>query len=90
MNDNDIYKKILAIIKEHSSYPNGITKTELTRIYSERFGTSKTTIWEYMRDLIDSGKIELRKTKKQQHALFIPKSQLELEKKVSENQRTMM
>lgn len=74
MSDNEIYRKILSIIKEHNSYPNGITKTELTRIYTERFGTSKTTIWEYMRDLIDSGKIELRKTKIKQHALFIPRS----------------
>ena len=73
MNDNEIYEKILSIIQENKSDTNGITKTELTRIYTEKFGTSKTTIWEYIRDLIDSGKIELRKTKIKQHALFIPK-----------------
>jgi len=74
LNDNEIYEKILSIVRENKSDTKGITKTELTRIYTEKFGTSKTTIWEYMRDLIDSGKIELRKTKIKQHALFIPKS----------------
>ena len=73
MNDNEIYEKILSIVRENKSDTKGITKTELTRIYTEKFGTSKTTIWEYMKDLIDSGKIELRKTKIKQHALFIPK-----------------
>jgi len=35
-------------------------------------GTSKTTIWDFILDMIESGKIELRKTKKIQQALFIP------------------
>ena len=71
--DRDIEEKIIQIVKEHVSNPHGITKTELTRIFAERWGTSKTTLWDYIRDLIDSGKIDLIKTKKQQHALFIPK-----------------
>ena len=72
MNGEEIERNIIEIVSEHNSNPNGITKTELTRIYTERFGTSKTTIWEYMRDMIESGKIELRKTKKLQQTLFIP------------------
>ena len=71
--DRDIEKKIIQIVKEYTSNPHGITKTELTRIFAERWGTSKTTVWDYIRDLIDSGKIELRRTKKTQHSLFIPK-----------------
>ena len=70
--DRDIEKKIIQIIKEHTSNPHGITKTELTRIFTERWGTSKTTIWDYIIDMIDSGKIELRLTKKVQRSLFIP------------------
>ena len=70
--DRDIEKKIILIVTEHTSNPHGITKTELTRIFTERWGTSKTTVWDYIRDLIDSGKIELRLTKKQQRSLFIP------------------
>ncbi|MCE9652090.1 MAG: hypothetical protein K8Q89_03395 [Nitrosarchaeum sp.] len=72
MNDKEIEKKILRIIGEHSSNPHGITKTELTRIFTERWGTGKTTIWDYIVDMIESGQIELRKTKKIQSALFIP------------------
>lgn len=60
MNEKEIYKNIILIMKEHDSNPKGISKSELTRIYSEKFGTSKTTIWDYILDLIDSGKIESR------------------------------
>lgn len=74
MSESEIYKNILSIIEEYNSKINGISKTELTRIYTERFGTSKTTIWEYMLDLINSGKIELRKTKKKQYSLFLTNS----------------
>ena len=74
MNGEEIERNIIEIVTEYNSNPNGISKTELTRIYTERFGTSKTTIWEYMRDMIESGKIELRKTKKLQQTLFIPNS----------------
>jgi uncharacterized membrane protein len=73
LNDEEIEKKIIQIISEHTSNLHGITKTELARIFSERWGTSKTTIWTYIQDLIESGQIELRKTKKIQSALFIPK-----------------
>lgn len=72
MNDNDIEKKIVQIVKEHTSNPKGITKTEVARIFTQRWGTSKSTTWDYIRDLIDSGEIELRQTKKQQSTLFIP------------------
>lgn len=72
MSDNDIEKKIIQIVKEHTSNPKGITKTEVARIFTQRWGTSKSTTWDYIRDLIDSGEIELRKTKKQQSTLFIP------------------
>jgi len=72
MNEKEIYKNILSIIKEHNSNPKGISKSELTRIYSERHGTSKTTIWDYILDLIDSGKIESRKLGKVQQSLFLP------------------
>ena len=71
MNDEEIEKKIIDIVKEHSE-PKGISKTELTRIFTERWGTSKTTIWDYILDMIDSGKIELRKTTKHYGALFVP------------------
>jgi len=72
MNDEEIEKKITQIVEEHNSNPSGITKTKLSRIYTERWGTSQTTIWTYIFDMIDSGKIELRQTKKIQSALFIP------------------
>lgn len=77
--DEEIEKKITEIVREHNSNPCGITKTELTRIFTQRWGTSKTTIWDYIIDMIESGKIELRKTKKIQSTLFIPKSKLELD-----------
>ena len=72
LNDREIEKKIIQIVQEHTSDPHGITKTELTRIFAERWGTSKTTLWDYIRDLVDSGEIELRLTKKKQRSLFIP------------------
>jgi hypothetical protein len=70
--DKEIEGKIIQIIKEHNSTPHGITKTELTRIFTERWGTGKTTIWNYIVDMIEAGQIELRKTKKIQSTLFIP------------------
>ena len=72
MYDKAIERKILQIVKEHNSVPNGISKTELTRIFTQKWGTSKTTIWEYILEMIDVGKIELRKTTKVQGRLFIP------------------
>jgi len=72
MNDEEIEKKITQIVEEHNSNPRGITKTELARIFGERWGTSQTTLWTYIIDMIESGKIELRQTKKIQSALFIP------------------
>jgi len=72
MDDKEIEHKILQIVQDHNSNTHGITKTELTRIFTEKWGTSKTTIWDYIMDMIESGKIELRKTKKIQCALFIP------------------
>ena len=73
MDDREIQKKIIQIVRENGSNPYGITKNEVARIYSERWGTSRTTIWDYMMDLIHSGQIELRLVKKQQRALFIGK-----------------
>ena len=72
MKDEEIEKKITQIVEEYNLTPNGITKTELSRIFSERWGTSKTTIWTFILDMIESGKIDLRQTKKVQRALFIP------------------
>jgi hypothetical protein len=72
MDDKEIEHNIIAIVNEFGSEPHGMSKTELTRIYTERWGTSKTTIWEYIFELINMGKLELRKTKKQQKTLFIP------------------
>jgi len=72
LNEKEIENNIIQIVSEHNSDPNGITKTELTRIYTEKWGTSKTTIWDYIFDMVDAGQIELRKTKKIQQALFIP------------------
>jgi len=73
MSDQEIYDNLLSIVGEESSNPKGITKTQLARIYGERFGTSHTTIWEHIQHLIEIGKLELRKTSKQQHTLFLPK-----------------
>ena len=73
LKEEEIHEKILQLVYENNSKPNGITKTELARVFTERWGTSRTTIWDYMVDLIDSGKIELRRGKKRQHALFIGK-----------------
>jgi len=71
MNETEINTKLIQIVRENNSNPKGITKTELARIFIERWGSSRTTIWENIFDLIDSGKIELRKIAKQQHALFL-------------------
>jgi hypothetical protein len=73
LDDEKIYENILEIIRKNSSDSKGISKTEVTRIYTEIFGTSKTTIWEYIFDLINSKKIELKKISKKQQALFILK-----------------
>lgn len=67
----EIQEKILQIVQENNRNPNGITKTELARIFIERWGTSKAPIWECMVNMTRSGKIELRLIGKQQHALFI-------------------
>ena len=72
MNDKEIYDDILTIVKKYGSDSNGIIKTEVTRIYTENYGTSKTTIWDYMLDLINSGKLEFKKVGKVQHRLFYP------------------
>jgi len=71
LNDEEIEKKIKQIVREHNSNPNGITKTELARIFADRWGTSVTMIWDNIIDLIESGQIELRQTKKIQSTLFI-------------------
>ena len=71
MNEVEINTKLIQIIKENNSNPKGITKTELARIFIERWGSSRSTIWDYILDLIDSRKIELRKVSKQQQALFL-------------------
>lgn len=73
MNEAEINKKIIQIVKENNSNPKGITKTELARIFVERWGTSKNTIWDHILDLIDSDKIELRKVTKHQPTLFLSK-----------------
>ena len=72
MVDKEAEQRIIQIIKEHNAVKHGITKTEVARIFSERWSTSYTTIWEYIVDLIENGKIELRQTKKKQSRLFLP------------------
>jgi len=69
--EEEIQRKILQIVSENNSNPNGITKTEMARVYTERWGTTKTTIWYLMNELMDSGKIELKRIKKKQTALFL-------------------
>jgi len=71
--EKEVQKRIIQIVRENNSNPDGITKTELARVFTQRWGNTKTTIWLLMIDLIDSGKIELRRIKKQQEALFLPK-----------------
>jgi hypothetical protein len=71
LNDNQIYENILKIIEEHQLDPKGITKTELTRIYSQKHGTSKSVIWDYIRDLLEDDKIILKIRTKKQQTLFI-------------------
>jgi len=71
MNDTEIYKNILEIIKKHQEDPKGLTKTELARIYSQRWGTSRSVIWDYIRDLIDDNKVVLKTRTKKQQTLFI-------------------
>ena len=72
MNEEEIYNNILAIVKKYGSDSKGISKTEVTRIYTEKHGTSNTTIWDYILDLINSGKLEFKKVGKVQHNLFYP------------------
>jgi len=74
LDDNKINQNILEIIREHQLDPKGITKTELTRIYSQRHGTSKSVIWEYIRDLHEDNKIILKPRTKKQQTLFISNS----------------
>jgi len=71
MNDEEIHKKIIQLVRENNSNPNGITKNELARIFTQRWGTSRTTIWDDMKELLLLGTIELRQIKKKQHALFL-------------------
>lgn len=71
MNELEIESRIIQIVSEHNSNPYGITKSELARIFIQRWGSSRSTLWDYIRGLIDSGKIELRKVKKQQQSLFM-------------------
>jgi len=71
LNESQIYENILKIIKEHQLDPKGITKTELTRIYSQKHGTSKSVIWDYIRDLLEYNKIILKTRTKKQQTLFI-------------------
>ena len=71
LNESQIYENILKIIKEHQLDPKGITKTELTRIYSQKYGTSKSVIWDYIRDLLEYNKIILKTRTKKQQTLFI-------------------
>jgi len=73
MNDEEIHTKIIQLVRENNSNPNGITKNELARIFTERWGTSRTTIWDDMKELLLLGMIELRQIKKKQHALFLTK-----------------
>jgi len=73
MNDEEIHKKIIQLVRENNSNPKGITKNELARIFTERWGTTRTTIWDEMKELLLLGVIELRRIKKKQHALFITK-----------------
>ena len=72
MDDQEIYDNIVNIVKKHGSDQTGISKTEVTRIYTEKHGTSKTTTWDYILDLINSGKLEFKKVGKVQHKLFLP------------------
>jgi hypothetical protein len=71
LNESQIYENILKIIEEHQLDPKGITKTELTRIYSQKHGTSKSVIWDYIRDLLEDNKIILKARTKKQQTLFI-------------------
>ena len=72
MDNKEIYDNILTIVKKYGSDSNGITKTEVARIYTENYGTSKSTVWDYMLDLIDSKKLEFKKVGKVQCKLFYP------------------
>ena len=72
MNDEEIYDNILNIVEKYGPDSKGISKTEVTRIYTEKHGTSKTTIWDYIIDLINLGKLEFKKVGKVQHKLFLP------------------
>ena len=71
LNESQIYENILKIIEEHQLDPKGITKTELARIYSQKHGTSKSVIWDYIRDLLEDNKIILKARTKKQQTLFI-------------------
>ena len=59
MNELEMENRIIQIVSEHNSNPYGITKNELARIFIERWGSSRSTLWDYIRDLIDAGKIEV-------------------------------
>jgi hypothetical protein len=70
MDEIEIKTKLIQIIRENNSNPKGITKTELARIFVERWGSSKNTIWDYILDLINTDTVEFRKITKTQHTLF--------------------
>ena len=74
MNDEEIYDNILNIVEKYGPDSKGISKTEVTRIYTEKHGTSKTTIWDYIIDLINLGKLEFKKVGKVQHKVSLPTS----------------
>ena len=54
LKDDEIYEKLVLIMKENTLNSKGITKTELARTFTERWGLSITTIWGCIDDLIES------------------------------------
>ena len=74
MSNQEVYDNLLSIVGNEGASPKGITKTQLARIYGLRHKTSHTTIWDHIEDLIENGSLELRKTGKQQHRLFLSKT----------------
>jgi len=70
MNEIEINTKLIQIIRENSSDTKGITKNELARIFIEKWGSSRSTIWDYILDLINTGKVEFRQVTKTKHTLF--------------------
>lgn len=71
MDNTEINSKLIEIVKENNSNPKGITKTELARIFVERWGSSKNMLWDHILDLIDSDKVEFRTITKRQQSIFL-------------------